>query len=166
MAINHGRQMRPAIMPTRNMRHIHRTPFVTPTRPTRPASHPRAWGGGALMHEPPLLFHDSVHRLAIHGDAVPKSQQHPQPSIPERGMLLDEPVEPLCPRRVSPPACPLAAAGRCRRARLTPSTWQLRRSETPDTPALTRRMSSGLKGTVSRPPVTCHYRGRDPRSSV
>ena len=45
------------------------------------------------MHAPPLLFHDAVHRLAIHDDAVPKSQQHPQPSIPERGMLLDELVE-------------------------------------------------------------------------
>ena len=56
------------------------------------------------MHEPPLLVQDSVHRLATHGVPVPESQQHPQPTIPERGMLLDQLAEPFCPRRVDPPA--------------------------------------------------------------
>jgi hypothetical protein len=74
------------------------------------------------MHAPPLLLHDAVHRLAIHDDAVPESQQHPQPPIPECGMLLDQLVEPLGPRRVGPPAVSSRVAGRCRRARLTPST--------------------------------------------
>ncbi len=56
------------------------------------------------MHEPSLLLHDAVHRLAIHEDAVLTSQQYPQPSIPECGMLLDQLAELLRPRRVGPPA--------------------------------------------------------------
>lgn len=58
------------------------------------------------MDEPALLVLDSVDRLAIHEDAVLKSQQHPQPSISERGMLLDQLAEPFRPRRVGPAAVP------------------------------------------------------------
>ena len=53
------------------------------------------------MHEPPLLLQDPVHRLAIHDEPVLESQQHPQPPIPKRGMLLDQLMEPLGPRRIS-----------------------------------------------------------------
>ena len=58
------------------------------------------------MYEPPLLLHDPIHRLAIHEDAVLSSQQYPQPSISERGMLLDQLAEPFRPRWVGPPAVP------------------------------------------------------------
>jgi hypothetical protein len=39
MAINHGGQMRPAIVLTSDMRHIHRPPFVAPAHLTHPAAH-------------------------------------------------------------------------------------------------------------------------------
>lgn len=44
MAINHRREMRPAILPTGNMRHIHGPPFVTPAGPTHPPVDSRPWG--------------------------------------------------------------------------------------------------------------------------
>src|SRR5512146_1145225 len=46
MTIDHGREMRPAVLATGNMRHIHRPPFVAPTRPTHPAPHARAFFRG------------------------------------------------------------------------------------------------------------------------
>jgi hypothetical protein len=42
------------------------------------------------MYEPSLLLHEAVHRLAIHDEPITESQQHPQPPIPECGMLLDQ----------------------------------------------------------------------------
>jgi hypothetical protein len=48
---------------------------------------------------------------------------------------------------------------------LTSRTRQLRRSETPDSVILTRRMSSGLKEGF-KPPVKYRCQERDPRSSV
>jgi hypothetical protein len=44
MTINHRREMRPAVLATGNRCHIHRPPFIAPTRPTHPALYERPWG--------------------------------------------------------------------------------------------------------------------------
>jgi hypothetical protein len=166
MAINDGREMGPAILATGDICHIHRPPFVAPTGLTCPAPNTRAWSGEALMHEPALLAQDSIHRLAIYGVPVSESQQHPQPPISERGMLLDQLAEPFRPRRVGPPAVsprggrPMQAGSVHAEHLATPSFRDTA------TPALTHWMSSGLKGTGSRPPAGYRYRGPGPRSSV
>jgi hypothetical protein len=46
VTIDHGSEMRPPILSTGNMRHIHGPPFITPTGPTHPAPHPGARGAG------------------------------------------------------------------------------------------------------------------------
>ena len=89
MTINDRRQMRPTIVSTINMRHIHGPAFVAAIRPTRPALHARAWGGDALMHEPPVLLQHTIDGLPIDEKSVPESQQHPQPPIPKRWILLE-----------------------------------------------------------------------------
>lgn len=108
MTIDHGRPMPPAIVPTGNMRHIHRPSFVALAGPAHPAPHPGAGGGGALVHTPSLLLQHAIHRLPIDDEPVPESQQHPQPSIPKRGMLLNPLAQPLGPRRVGRRASRLA----------------------------------------------------------
>ena len=82
--------MRPAVLAARNMRHIHGPPFIAPTGLTHPASDARAGRGDTLMHEPPLLFQHPIDRFAIHEEPVLAAQQHPQPAIPEGGILLDQ----------------------------------------------------------------------------
>ena len=99
-AINDRRQMRPTILSTINMRHIHGPAFVAAIRPTRPALHARAWGGDALMHEPPVLLQHTIDGLPIDEKSVPESQQHPQPPIPKRWILLEQLPQPLRPRRI------------------------------------------------------------------
>ncbi len=108
MTINHRRQMRPAILSTLNMRHIHRPACVAAIRPTRPALYARAWGADTLMHKPPLLFQYAIDRLPIDDDPIPKSQQHPQPPIPKRRILLDQLPQALRPRRIRHRASPVA----------------------------------------------------------
>ena len=100
MTVDHRREMRPAILPTRNMCHIHGPAFVAVIRPTRPALHARAWGADALMHEPPFLVQDTVDRLPIDLKAISESQLHPQPAIAKRRMLLNPIPQPLQPRRL------------------------------------------------------------------
>ena len=90
VTVDHRREMRPAILPTGNMRHIHGPAFVTAIRPTRPALHPRAWRRDTVMHTPPLLFQDPIHRLAIDDNPILHSQQYPQPPIPTGGLLLNQ----------------------------------------------------------------------------
>lgn len=51
-------------------------------------------------------------------------------------------------------------------ARVTPSTWQLRRAETPDMLTLTRRMSFGPKNTGLMPRPSGHCPARDPRDRL
>jgi len=100
VTINHRREMRPAVLATGDMRHVHRPPFITATRPTCPASHARAWGRDALMHEPPLLLQHTVDRLAIDDDPVLKPHQCPEPPIAKRRMLLNPIPHPFQPRRI------------------------------------------------------------------
>ena len=99
MTINHGRQMRPAILSTGDMRHIHGPPFVALTRSTHPASHARPRGGDSLMHQPALLLQHAVDRFAIHHQAVSTSQLHPESAIPKRRILLDPIPQSLQPGR-------------------------------------------------------------------
>jgi hypothetical protein len=57
------------------------------------------------MHEPPLLFQHTIDRFAVHDHPALASQQHLQPTIPERGMLLDQLLELFDPGRIgSPPS--------------------------------------------------------------
>lgn len=98
MTINHGRQMRPAILSTGDMRYIHGPPFVAPTRATHPASHARPRGGDSLMHEPALLLQYAVDRFAIDHQAVSTSQLHPESAISKRRMLLNPISQSLQPR--------------------------------------------------------------------
>lgn len=74
MTVDHRREMRPAILPTGNMRYIHGPAFVAVIRPTRPALHARAWGGDALMHKPPVLLQHTIDGLPIDAESVPESQ--------------------------------------------------------------------------------------------
>jgi hypothetical protein len=74
MTINHCRQMRPAILSTINMGHIHGPASVAAIRPTRPALHARAWSGDALMHEPPILLQHTIDGLPIDAESVPESR--------------------------------------------------------------------------------------------
>ena len=99
--------MRPAVLATGNMRHVHGPAFIAPTGLTHPASDAGAGRGDTLMHEPPLLFQHPIDRFAIHEEPVLAAQQHPQPAIPEGGILLDQLPQPLDPRRIGPPASPL-----------------------------------------------------------
>ena len=96
--------MRPAVLATGNMRHIHGPAFVTATGSTDPALYTRTWGGDALMHEPALLFQHPIDGFAIHHNPILASQQHPQSAIAKRGMLLDQLPQPLDPRRIGHPA--------------------------------------------------------------
>ena len=74
VTINHRRQMRPAILSTLTMRHIHGPAFVAALRPTRPALHARAWGSDALMHEPPVLLQHTIDGLSIDAESVSESR--------------------------------------------------------------------------------------------
>ena len=100
MAVDHGGQMRPTVLATGNMRHIHGPPFITPTGPTHPAPHPGARGGDPLMDEPSLLFEHAIDRLAIDDPPFLESQQHPEPPIAKRRMLLNQLAQALRPQRV------------------------------------------------------------------
>ena len=101
MTVDHGGQMPPAVLPTRNMRHIHHPPFITPTGLTHPATHAGARGDDALMHTPPLLLQHSIHRFAIDRNVIPESQLYPETPIPERGMHLTPVAQALQPLRIS-----------------------------------------------------------------
>jgi hypothetical protein len=166
MAIDHGCQMRPTVLATGNMRHIHGPPFITPTGPTHPAPHPGARGRRPLMHEPPLLLEHSVDSFAIDDNPFLESQQHPEPPIAKGGMLLNPLTQEIRPRRVRG-ATSLPGPSRPMQAGAAdiedPTTASFR---DPNSVALTRRMSSGPKGTVSRPPARCRYRARARRSSA
>ena len=166
MAVDHRRKMRPAVLPTGDMRHIHRPPFIAATCPTGPASHTRAWGRDALMHEPPLLLQHAIDRLPIDDDPIPKLQQHPQSPIPKRGMDLNPIPQPLQPGWVGAPAPSCWDRGPMQARSADTEYLELRRSETPNTLVLTRRMSSGPKGRDSTPPVRCRCPRPDPQSSV
>jgi hypothetical protein len=53
------------------------------------------------------LFQRPIHRFAIHDKPFLEPQQHPEPSIPKRGMLLNQLAQTLRPRRVcGTPSCP------------------------------------------------------------
>ena len=43
MTINDGGQMSPPILPTGDMRHVYRLPFITPIRPTHPTAYAGSW---------------------------------------------------------------------------------------------------------------------------
>ena len=102
--------------------------MIDTTGPTCPALYARPWGGDALMHEPPLLFQDTIDRFAVHDHPALASQQHLQSAIPERGMLLDQLVEPFGPGRIGSPTS-LLRPGRPMQSRstdaehLTPSSF-------------------------------------------
>jgi hypothetical protein len=53
------------------------------------------------MHAPPLPLQDAIDGFAVHEDPALASQQDLQAAIPERGMLLNELLQPLDPRRIS-----------------------------------------------------------------
>jgi hypothetical protein len=97
MAINDRREMRPAILATGNVRDIHGPPLVAPTGSTDPALDSRPWGRESLMDHPPLLLQHPIHRLLVHGPCRLPAQERPEMSIPERGMLLNQPSELLNP---------------------------------------------------------------------
>ena len=57
--------------------------------------------GELTMHEPPLPLQDAIDRFAVHEDPALASQQDLQAAVPERGMLPNELLQPLDPRRIS-----------------------------------------------------------------
>src|SRR5262249_17884466 len=61
MAVDHGREVRPAVRPTVDVRQIHRPAFVTPTRATAAALHPGPRGCSPLMDEPAFQHEHAVH---------------------------------------------------------------------------------------------------------
>ncbi|MGD9849624.1 MAG: hypothetical protein AB7T38_00020 [Nitrospirales bacterium] len=54
MTINHGGQMPPAVLPTRNVSHIHGPASIALGRSTPPTLDTRAWCPGPLMYQPAL----------------------------------------------------------------------------------------------------------------
>jgi hypothetical protein len=70
MTIDHRREMGPPIVTTRDVRHIHRPPFITPSGSTHPATRPGTRRGDALMHKPPVLLQHAIDRFPIHHEAV------------------------------------------------------------------------------------------------
>ena len=100
MAINHGGKMGPAVLPTRNMRHVHRPPFITAAGSADPAVHARPRGTRPLMDQPPLLLQHPIHRLLVHDVRRLATQECPEMSIAEGRMLLNQLLESLDPGRV------------------------------------------------------------------
>jgi hypothetical protein len=66
VTINDGGEMGPALLPTRNMRHVHSPAFTTPTGVTHPAMFSRPRGTRPLMDQPPFLPQHAIHRFIIH----------------------------------------------------------------------------------------------------
>lgn len=98
VTINDRGEMRPAVLPTRHMRHIHGPAFIAPTGPAHPAAYAGARRTRPLMDQPPLLLEHSIHRLFIDAACRLAPQQGPQMPIAERGILLNQLPERLDPR--------------------------------------------------------------------
>ena len=133
MAINHGGKMGPAILPTRNMRHVHRPPFITAAGSADPAVHARPRGTRPLMHQPPLLLQHPIHRLLVHDDAPSGHARVPRDADSRTSDAAESTAGVARPRAGSGlPGAVATLPTRCNRARPTAKTRQLRRSETPD----------------------------------
>jgi hypothetical protein len=93
MAVDHHRQVGPAVSPAVDVRHVHRPPFVA-SRGAAPAT-PHAWAGCrlTLVDEPTVQREHAVYGFAVDRHAFVETQQGPPPVVAEGRMLPDEPLE-------------------------------------------------------------------------
>ena len=100
MAIDDGGEMGPAVLPTRNMGHTHRPPFITAAGSADPALYARSRGTRSLMYEPLLLPKHPIHGLLVHGSYGLPTEERLERPIAARRILLKQPTECLGPRRI------------------------------------------------------------------
>src|SRR5215831_5545201 len=83
VTIDHRGEVGPAILPAVHVGHVGGPAFVAPRGLAAPPVDPGPRGGRPLMHEPAFESADAVDGLGRQADAIPKTQQSPQPPIAE-----------------------------------------------------------------------------------
>ena len=142
VAVNHRREMRPAVAPAIDVGDVHRPALVTPARATPPTLHAWTRRRPPLMDEPPLEHEHAVHGFPVDPQSLMEAEQRPQSSVAECRVLTIE----RCRRRArtSSTTGTRGVSGRSRTAEHgTLITAQTRRSETFGMACFTRRTSSG-----------------------
>src|SRR5215831_2277468 len=83
VTIDHRGELGPAVLPAVHVGHVGGPAFVAPRGLAAPPVDPGPRGGRPLMHEPAFESADAVDGLGRQADAIPKTQQSPQPPIAE-----------------------------------------------------------------------------------
>src|SRR5215472_3261087 len=83
VTIDHRGEVGPAILPAVHVGHVGGPALIAPRGLAAPPVDPGPRGGRPLMHEPAFESADAVDGLGRNADAIPKTQQGPQPPIAE-----------------------------------------------------------------------------------
>ena len=119
VAVDHVRELPPAVASAVHVGHVERPAAVALGRPAALALDTRSRRHSPLRHEPALAHQDSVDGLAVHGDPVSVSEQGPQPAVAVGRVLPDQALEPGGQQLVHgrPAAFPILRPLACHRAR-------------------------------------------------
>lgn len=93
MAIDHCREMAPAVPPAGYLCHIHRPPLITLEGTTPQPLRARTRRARAVMHSRALEPERPIHRFPIDHEPLAVSQQRSQVPVARGRILLNEPVQ-------------------------------------------------------------------------